>query len=77
MLKKHEQSDHKESGDYNCNKCDKIFNGKETLSQHKRSDHQKEEHRCDLCNEKFDATERLEQHKKACHKDTKYQQHGK
>ena len=45
---------------------------KETLNQHKISDHEKEEHQCDICDENFDATERLKQHKRACHEGRKY-----
>ena len=72
MLRKHEESDHIESVAYNCNQCDKTFKKKETLNQHKISDHEKEKHQCDICDEKCHATERLKQHKRACHEGRKY-----
>ena len=49
-----------------------MFKKKETLNQHKISDHEKEEHQCDICDEKFNATDRLKQHKRACHEGRKY-----
>ena len=50
----------------------KRLRDKETLNQHKISDHEKEEYQFDICDEKFDATERLKQHKRACHECRKY-----
>ena len=59
--------------DHNCTKCEKRFNTKDTLIQHKKSCHENIENKGDQCEEREESPEVPNPHKKSVHEIKQYQ----
>ena len=57
-----ENNDDKETESYSCDKCDKVFNTKKGLGQHRKL-HNPEKHECTICHKTFTLKKYLNRHK--------------
>lgn len=66
-LKYHESSGKCLQFSVDCEICQKSFDSKENLEEHKKKDHQKSDINCLQCGEKFETTEQLTKHSSEVH----------